>query len=183
MSEPFLGEIKMVGFNFAPRGWAFCDGQLQSISQHSALFSLLGTVYGGDGRSTFGLPDLRGRDAVHPGNGPGLNPIKQGERTGAETKTLIVSEMPEHSHTLNAANDVANTAGADAGNAYLATAVDATDATQLIKIYNNAPANGVSAMNAASISIKGGGQSFNIRNPLLGIYHCISLTGIFPSRS
>src|SRR5690606_5156315 len=99
MSEPFLGEIRMVGFNFAPRGWAFCQGQLLSIAQNSALFSLLGTMYGGNGTTTFALPDLRGRSPVGMGNGPGLTPITQGELAGTENVTLLSTQMPMHTHT------------------------------------------------------------------------------------
>ena len=94
--EPFIAQIMMFGGNFAPRGWAFCDGQLLPISQYSALFSLLGTTYGGDGRTTFGLPDLRGRVAIHPGNGPGLSSIRLGEKGGTETNTLSTAQLPPH---------------------------------------------------------------------------------------
>jgi microcystin-dependent protein len=99
-SEPFLGEIMMVGFNFAPRGWAMCDGQLMLISQNSALFSLLGITFGGDGRTVFGLPDLRGRTAIHPGTGPGLSNRRLGAKGGSETNTMTVNEMPLHTHTI-----------------------------------------------------------------------------------
>jgi microcystin-dependent protein len=111
MSEPFLGEIKMVGFNFNPRGWAFCDGQLLPIAQNSALFSLLGTTYGGDGRTTFALPDLRGRVALHPGSGPGLPTYRQGERSGNHQTTLTAANLAPHTHLgrLKASGDAANT--------------------------------------------------------------------------
>ena len=98
MSEPFLGEIRMVGFNFAPQGWAFCQGQIMSIAQNTALFSLLGTMYGGNGQTTFGLPDLQGRSPVGIGQGPGLSPIVQGEMAGTENVTLLASNMPMHTH-------------------------------------------------------------------------------------
>ncbi|MDF1642497.1 phage tail protein, partial [Thalassolituus oleivorans] len=98
MSEPFVGEIRMFAGNFAPRGWAFCDGQLMAVSQNDALFSLLGTVYGGDGRTTFGLPDMRGRLPVHQGQGPGLSLRRLGARYGEENVTLTVNEIPPHSH-------------------------------------------------------------------------------------
>ncbi|MBD3756388.1 MAG: phage tail protein, partial [Gammaproteobacteria bacterium] len=98
MSEPFVGEIRMFAGNFAPRGWAFCDGQLLAVSQNDALFSLLGTIYGGDGRTTFGLPDMRGRIPVHQGSGPGLSPRRLGSKSGAETETLTVNQMPSHTH-------------------------------------------------------------------------------------
>ena len=102
MSEPFIGEIRIFGFNFAPRGWALCDGQLLPISQNSALFSLLGTIYGGDGRTTFALPDLRGRAALHEGTGPGLSPRQLGQRSGSETNTLTVNQLPPHTHQARA---------------------------------------------------------------------------------
>ncbi len=100
MSEPFVGEIRMFAGNFAPRGWAFCDGQLLAVSQNDALFSLLATVYGGDGRTTFGLPDLRGRIPIHAGTGPGLSPRRLGAKFGTEEETLTVNQLPSHSHTL-----------------------------------------------------------------------------------
>ena len=100
MSEPFVGEIRMFAGNFAPRNWAFCDGQLLSISQNDALFSLFGTIYGGDGRTTFGLPDLRGRTAVHPGTGPGLSNRRWGEKGGTETTTMTINQMPVHHHVI-----------------------------------------------------------------------------------
>jgi microcystin-dependent protein len=100
-AEPFIGEIMMVGFNFAPRGWAMCDGQLMLISQNSALFSLLGITFGGDGRTVFGLPDLRGRTAIHPGSGPGLSTRSWGEKAGSETNTMNFQQMPMHSHTIS----------------------------------------------------------------------------------
>src|SRR5450631_2987711 len=102
MSEPFLGEIRMFGFNFNPQGWAQCNGQLMAISQNTALFSLLGTNFGGNGQTTFGLPDLRGRVPVHAGQGPGLSPYNIGEQTGTENVTLLSSQMPSHSHGVSA---------------------------------------------------------------------------------
>ncbi len=170
MSEPFLGEIKMVGFNFAPRGWSFCDGQLLPIAQNSALFSLLGTTYGGDGRTTFGLPDLRSRSPVHPGRGAGLGDIRQGARGGAETETLTTNNLPSHTHTLRAVDDDGTLAGAS-GNALANSAAD----------YSSADAD--TNMHATSITSTGGNRSFNIRSPYLGIYFCIALAGTFPSRN
>ena len=102
MADPFVGEIRMFAGNFAPRGWAFCDGQLLAVSQNDALFSLFGTIYGGDRRTTFGLPDLRGRVPVHEGNGPGLSDVRLGAKGGAETVTLTTQEIPPHSHTVKA---------------------------------------------------------------------------------
>lgn len=112
MSEPFLGEIRMVGFNFAPRGWLLCQGQLMSISQNSALFSLLGTTFGGDGVTTFGLPDYRGRGPVGMGNGPGLTPIVQGEISGSENVTILQTQMPPHTHTAQFTGQASPLSGA-----------------------------------------------------------------------
>src|SRR5499426_4244130 len=107
MSEPFLGQIQPFGFNFAPTGWATCDGQILSIAQHTALFSLLGTTYGGNGQTTFRLPDLRGRVPVHQGQGPGLSPYTLGEVTGTENVTLITTQIPAHNHIAQSAVNVA----------------------------------------------------------------------------
>lgn len=172
MSEPFIGQIQMFGFNFAPRGWAFCDGQLLSISQNTALFSLLGTTFGGDGRTTFGLPDLRGRSAVHVGSGPGLGTISWGERAGLENVTLLVQNLPAHSHTVTprgrpGAGDETNPTGG-----YFASA--STD------LYADSSTVDMGSFSSGST---GGGQSVPVRNPYLGIYHSIALQGIFPSRN
>ena len=105
MSEPFVGKIRMFAGNFAPRGWAFCDGQLLAVSQNDALFSLLGTIYGGDGRTTFGLPDLRGRIPIHAGTGPGLSPRSLGNKAGTEIETLTVNQIPSHTHSWQATSD------------------------------------------------------------------------------
>src|SRR5215207_9632471 len=102
MSEPFIGEIRMFGGNFAPRGWAFCEGQLLSIAQNTALFSILGTTYGGNGTTTFALPDLRGRVPIQPGQGPGLSPYTLGQMSGQENVTLLITNIPAHTHTLGA---------------------------------------------------------------------------------
>ena len=172
----------MVGYNFAQRGWAFCDGQLLPISQNSALFSLLGTIYGGDGRTTFALPDLRGRIAKHPGNGPGLTSIKLGQKGGRETVTLTQNELPSHSHTMSSQLKVRcnQTAGGEdnPGNHFLGPSPD--------DMYNSA---GDADMGADSVTgtitagNTGNGQSFNIQNPWLGINYVIALQGVFPSRS
>ncbi|MBX2929632.1 MAG: phage tail protein [Saprospiraceae bacterium] len=171
--EPFIGQIQAFGFNFAPRGWALCQGQLMSIAQNSALFSLLGTMYGGDGRTTFGLPDLRGRSIVGFGQGPGLSPITQGEKGGAETVTLLTSNMPVHNHMVTATDSDANSDEAGNG-ARLGTAG--------ANIY----ASGGSAtvhLAADSTTPAGGNVPFNNRDPYLGLNYCIALEGIFPSRS
>lgn len=169
---PYLGQIQPNGFNFAARGWALCDGQLLAISSNTALFSLLGTTFGGDGRTSFGLPDLRGRSMVHVGSGPGLNHVSWGQRGGGNTNTLTVAQMPNHTHTLRAANTPGTEriptsrtiAGNTGGFAFVDTNPDAS-------------------MNAGSILANGGSQSFSIQNPYLGVYVSIALVGIFPSRN
>jgi microcystin-dependent protein len=171
-SDPFVGQIQMVGFNFTPRGWAHCDGQLLAISQHSALFSLLGTTFGGDGRTTFGLPDLRGRMAIHPGEGPGLSRYQWGEKGGAESVTLTVANLPSHSHSLNA-NSGNGTTDTPTANTVLARKART-------KVYSTSAPN---VDMATGIGATGGGQTFEIRQPSLGIYHVIALLGIFPSRN
>src|SRR3954470_13084596 len=118
MSDPFVAEIRMFGFNFAPTGWAQCNGQLLPISQNTALFSLLGTMYGGDGKSTFGLPDLQGRAPMFHGQGPGLSLYDQGQTGGSETVTLLQSEVPSHTHNLRAADSPADVAGPNASAAF-----------------------------------------------------------------
>jgi microcystin-dependent protein len=175
MSDPFLGEIRMFGFNFAPRGWAFCAGQLLPISQNSALFSLLGTIYGGDGRTTFALPDLRGRVPTNFGTGPGLSPYTIGQRTGAETHTMTVAEMPAHGHTgaIKASSGASEEASPQANGAI--------GAGQLI--YNEEAPNVTLNSNSLQTSNTGGNLAFNIRQPTLAINFCIALQGIFPSRS
>ncbi len=171
--DQFLGQIQLFGFNFAPRGWAFCRGQLLPINQNQALFSLLGTMYGGDGRTTFALPDLQGRAIVGFDQGPGLSDFRQGERGGTETVTLLVANMPAHNHQLTATDSDANSDEASNG-ARLATAG--------VGIY----ASGASAsvtLAADSTTSTGGGQPFNNRSPYLGANYCIALQGIFPSRN
>ncbi|GJM36512.1 MAG: tail Collar domain-containing protein [Saprospiraceae bacterium] len=171
--EPFLGQIQPVGFNFPPRGWALCDGQLLPIAQNTALFSLLGTTFGGDGRTTFQLPDLRGRSIVHVGSGPGLAPMKWGQKGGAENITLTSAQLPNHNHAVTATTNDATLDEAAGGTRF---------GTAGTPVYS-ATGTGTVALAADSTTNVGGGQSFNNRNPFLGIYVCIALAGIFPSRS
>ncbi len=171
--EPFLGQIMYFGFNFAPRGWAHCDGQLLPISQNTALFSLLGTIYGGDGRTTFALPDLRGRVPLHMGTGAGLTPRPIGQRSGVENMTLSVNNLPSHNHSLVVSTANGNTASPEGNFIANAGAFD-----------NDFDSNvGTGAMNSDSVTNTGGGQSFSIIQPYLVVNACIALTGIFPSRS
>ena len=170
--EPFLGQIQAFGFNFAPRGWAFCDGQLLAISSNTALFSLLGTTFGGDGRTTFALPDLRGRSIVHVGTGPGLDTITWGERGGKISETLNVNNLPSHNHSV--AVGVSTTTGEEAN----ATTIIANHAGG----FNDDATRGASLGGVTQNNV-GGNQAFNIRNPFLGIYVNIALQGTYPSRS
>lgn len=179
MSEPFLGQITLFGFNFAPRGWALCDGQLLPISQNEALFSLLGTMYGGDGRTTFGLPDLRGRVPIHAGKAPGLSNYPQGARGGTETVTLSIDQMPAHSHgattTIRGHADPGN-ARAPGGNTWAES--DDRDYT------DQAPSEELHSGNAqTTIQDTGGSQSHENRQPYIVVRYCIALVGVYPSRS
>jgi len=173
MSDPFIAEIVMFGGNFAPRGWAFCDGQLLAISSNTALFSLVGTTFGGDGRTTFGLPEMRGRTPVHVGNGPGLTPVSWGQRGGNNNTTLSTANMPNHTHTLRAFNEEAEVT-TPSGNVMAATVGT-----------NFAYANETPDVNMRSDAITsvGGNASFSNMQPFIGIYHIIALVGTFPSRS
>jgi microcystin-dependent protein len=173
MADPFVAEIRIFPFNFPPTGWAFCNGQLLPISQNTALFSLLGTVYGGDGKSTFALPDLQGSAAMHPGQGQGLSLRDLGETGGAETITLLVSEMPLHTHTLSASVR-AGDAGTPAPSALLA-------ATQSGNIY--APGNSATTpMAPQALPVAGASLPHNNMQPYLTLNFCIALQGIYPQR-
>jgi microcystin-dependent protein len=172
---PFIGQIQTFGFSFPPRGWALCQGQLLPISSYSALFSLLGTTFGGDGRSTFGLPDLRSRSIVGVGNGPGLDTISWGERGGNSQTYLTQSSMPAHSHVEQiAVNDQDGATGDDPKNAFIGN--PGTFA------FNAAPSPSA-FLGAGSTGITGGSQPFNSRNPFLGMYVSIALDGLYPSRN
>jgi microcystin-dependent protein len=170
--EKYLGEIFMGGWNFCPRGSADLNGQLLAISSNSALFSLLGTQYGGDGRTTFALPDMRGRFATHPGQGPGLTPRQQGQSGGTETNTLTVNQLPAHTHGLNGTTAAANTPSP--GGALPAT-------TGRDSSY--APGSADAPMAAGVIGNTGGGQAINNMPPFNVVRWCIATQGIFPSRS
>lgn len=167
MSEPFLSEIKIVSFNFAPKGWAMCNGQILPINQNQALFSLLGTTYGGDGRVNFALPDLRGRVPLHTGNG-----LTLGEKAGEENHTVNIGEMPTHLHFLSASSSDGNT-NVPANNTVLARTLGNT--------YTN-PAN-LTAMNAAATGAVGGSQPHINLQPYLVLTFVIALQGIFPSQN
>ncbi len=180
--EPFISQIIIMGCNFAPRGFAQCDGQLLPIASNSALFSLVGTIYGGDGRTTLGLPDLRGRSAVHYGNGPGLPSIRQGSKSGAPTTTLGIHNMPAHNHqSIMKVAASTGTVGSIADGNYLAST--ARGGAVVPDIYANPAGTGSMAGDAIQVGMTGGGQSFNNYQPYQAVNYCIALTGIFPSRN
>jgi microcystin-dependent protein len=174
MADPFVAEIRIFPFNFAPKGWAWCDGQLMPLSQNTALFSLLGTTYGGNGKSNFALPDLQGRAPMHPGQGPGLSLHDLGETSGSETVTLLESEIPAHSHVMRAVSqpgDLADPAGraiarASSGNPY-----------QSVTNSN------VVQMSDQALAPAGGDQPHNNLQPFLTFYFNIALQGVFPPRT
>ncbi|WP_418264002.1 phage tail protein [Flavobacterium faecale] len=171
--EGFIGEIRMFGGNFAPRSWALCNGQLLPIAQNSALFSILGTTYGGDGRTTFGLPDLRGRVPMHPGNGPGLSSRRLGEKGGSETNTITVAQMPAHTHTVNAVS-------VD-GDTNIPTNALPANTKVLDKEYSTE--NTDVMMKGTMINNTGGGQSVNNIQPYNNVNFIICIQGTFPSRN
>lgn len=165
MSEPFLAEVRIVGFNFAPRGWAFCDGQILPINQNQSLYSLLGTTYGGDGRTTFALPDLRGRVPVHPGSGVSL-----GQKSGEETHTLTIDEMPQHNHNFLALNTNGTTT---------------SPFNNLLAVSSDLPYQPVETlvqMGNMMLNV-GGSQAHENMQPYLALNFCIALQGLFPSRN
>jgi len=165
VSEPFLAEIRIMSFNFPPQGWALCNGQLLPINQNQALFSLLGTTYGGDGRTTFALPDLRARAPIHVGNGHTL-----GENGGEQAHTLLISELPEHTHTEQASPN--------AGDAVNPTGAVLASASNVYRAADN-----LTTLNPASVTNVGGSQPHENMQPYLALTFCIALQGIFPSRN
>jgi microcystin-dependent protein len=171
MADPFVAEIRIFPFNFAPSGWAWCDGQLLPISQNTALFSLLGTTYGGNGKSNFALPDLQGRAPMHPGQGPGLSLHDLGETGGSETVTLIESEIPSHSHSVRF-SDNPGERNNPAGNYYAPP-----DSGRI-----HAPASSLTSMAPQLLAPAGGDQPHNNMQPYLTFYFCIALQGVFPPR-
>jgi len=192
MASPFISQIALFSFNFAPKNWAICAGQIMSISQNTALFSLLGTTYGGNGQTTFALPDLRGRAPVHSGQGPGLSDYTQGETGGIESVTLNLSHMPQHTHTINTsglavtAQQATNAAGnkrTPVGN------LPAKESAAVTATYSSAAPNADMSNAAATMTgsitagLAGGSQAHENRQPYLAMNYCICLAGIFPSRN
>lgn len=174
--EPFLGMIGLFGFNYAPQYWAVCDGSLLPIAQNTALFSLLGTQYGGNGQTTFALPDLRGRTPIGQGQGPGLNPYTMGEMAGTETVTLIQSQMPAHNHMLNVSGSPAD-ADSPSGNVLAVSALADGASVNTYGQTINATAN------PQSIGVSGGTQPHPNMQPYLVMNYCIALQGIYPPRN
>jgi microcystin-dependent protein len=175
MADPFVAEIRIFPFNFAPKGWAFCDGQLLPLSQNTALFSLLGTTYGGDGKSTFALPDLQGNAAMHPGQGQGLSLRDLGEIGGSETVTLLTSEMPFHTHTLMAFNQAGDQFGPNANGTFALTRSNNG------AVYNTTISN-FAQFAPQALSPAGGSLPHNNMQPYLTLNFCIALQGVFPPR-
>jgi microcystin-dependent protein len=176
MADPFLAEIRIFPFNFAPKAWAFCDGQLLPLSQNTALFALLGTTYGGDGKSTFALPDLQDSAAMHPGQGSGLSQRFLGQIGGAQTVTLIVSEMPFHTHTLNGFNLSGDLFGPSA------QAADALLTRSEGGAVYNASISNIVQFAPQALSPAGGSFPHNNMQPYLTLNFCIALQGVFPQR-
>jgi microcystin-dependent protein len=173
VSDQYLGEIRLFPYNFAPIGWAFCNGQIMSISQNTALFALLGTTYGGDGVTTFALPDLRGRVAVSSGQAPGLMSYSLGQTIGAENVALTQSQMPGHNHAVNPPANDSPASATRPGGAVMARVPTAVYAS----------AGDGTTMAAYNTASAGGNQPISVLNPLLTLNYCIALQGIFPSRS
>ena len=175
MADPFVAEVRIFPFNFAPKGWAFCDGQLLPLSQNTALFSLLGTMYGGDGKSTFALPNIQGSCVIHPGQGQGLSEYFEGQTGGSETVTLLVSEMPFHTHTLRCGTDPGNLFGPDPGSPSILTRANGGSpySTTTAPVASFAP---------QALSPAGGSLPHNNMMPYLTLNYCIALQGVFPAR-
>ena len=177
MAEPFIGQIEAFAFNFAPKNWALCAGQILPINQYQALFSLLGTTFGGNGTTTFALPDLRGRIADGSGQGPGLQNYALGQQGGQETHTLTVAETPSHSHTISAVNN-GNTGGTNIPGPSITLGSGYGSSGAVVNIYSSAAPSVAMAPLGAT-----GGQPHENRMPFLALNYCISLQGIYPSRN
>lgn len=182
MSDQFLAEVRIFPFNFPPTGWAFCNGQLMPLSQNTALFALLGTVYGGDGKSTFALPNLQGAAPMQPGQGQGLSLRDLGETGGVENVTLLTSEIPVHAHNLQA-SDAEATTTEPAGQLPAKGLWDAGTSFGVVGAYSSAPLTGQPApMAPHAVSVAGGSLPHNNMQPYLALNFCIALQGIFPQR-
>ena len=196
-SQPYLGQLMLFAGNFAPQGWAFCNGQLLAISQNQALFSLLGTIYGGDGRTTFALPDLRGRAPLHFGQGPGLSNRSIGQKSGVERVILSINEMPSHNHTASQSSGSSQNIQLSSDSAVNETPISGDVpalanfkdglSTKNVKTFGaaNNLVNGQALSGGGTITVQntGGGQAHDNMSPYLVINYCIALVGIYPSRS
>ena len=188
MNNPFIGQVTLFAGNFPPRAYAFCQGQLMSIASNTALFSILGTTYGGDGRTTFALPDLRGRCAIHPGRGPGLSTYVLGERQGIETVNLNLLQLPSHSHTVDASSlTLQIPASTAAGGATEPSATESFSSSGGIgaPIYGGTANTHMNMVAGGSMTVQntGGSQSHENRRPFIAINYIIALQGTYPSRS
>lgn len=183
--DPFIGEIRMIAFNYAPQGWALCNGQTMSISQYQALFALLGTTYGGNGTTTFNLPDLQGRVALHAGNGAGLPVYVEGQKGGAASVTLLPSNLPAHTHTIAPPVSNANGTSSSPVNAYPAVDVSTTSVDRATVTTHSNAASAVAGQTAAAYQsgASGSGLPVSTEPPYLAVYFIIALQGIFPPRS
>ncbi|HMK89120.1 MAG TPA: tail fiber protein [Methylocystis sp.] len=184
MSDPFVAQVALFPYNFAPRGWAFCRGQILPLSQNTALFSLLGTTYGGDGKSNFALPNLQAATPIHPGQGPGLSSFALGDTGGESRVTLRQSEAPSHSHTMSATSTTGTTTTAN--NNLLALGLvpgGKTSPSAIAAIYSTNTGNATTGLQPNSVSQAGGGQPHNNLQPYLGLSFCIALQGVYPPRS
>ena len=177
MADPFVAEIRIFAINFAPKGWPFCNGQIMPISQNTALFSLLGTVYGGDGKSTFALPDLKGNVPMHPGQGPGLSLHDLGEVGGSQTVTLLTSEIPAHAHFVGRARNENGDSVTPVASVWATSAAGRGQAA----LYHEAPP--TAKVNPLSLSPTGGSLPHNNMQPYLTLNFCIALQGVFPPRT
>lgn len=175
MDQPYIGAIMLFAGNFAPRGWAFCDGQLLSITQYTALFSILGTYFGGNGVSNFALPDLRGRVPVHQGQGNGLSPYVIGQSSGVENVTLLTGNLPVHTHSVNASSGAASRGGTSPAGGVLAVPSGS------VEIYSTSPPN--ATMNPLMIGVAGSNVPVSIIQPYLCVSFIIAMDGLFPSRN
>ncbi len=179
--EGMIGEVRIFAGNFAPRTWAFCDGSLLAISSNDALFSILGTIYGGDGRTTFALPDLRGRAAIGPGTGAGLPTVRLGEHSGRESSTLITQNLPAHTHALNS-NNAAGTSSTPQNNFPAVSQVQVERGGVNIPV-NSYGSSTTAAMNPGVIGNSGASTPIQIRNPFTVCHYIICLFGVYPSRN
>ncbi len=179
--EGYIGEIRLFAGNFAPRSWAFCAGQLLSVSANSALFSILGCTYGGDCRTTFALPDLRGRVPIGPGAGPGLPDYREGQKTGSTTVTLTVLNIPPHNHSMNSSNAVGTLNSPQ--NAFPAAGTLAGNPPNQVPVNTQYMATSNTTMNALACGNAGGNQSHTNMQPVLALNYVICMFGIYPSRS